>query len=254
MRTNKMSKVLMLAAGSVALLAAQEASATITLYSNMVAYSPSAGDRSIYGPHTGPGLGGAILDDCLIPNVINPGLDPIQVTNVTFGILRDPGAPGVTIEGVYASTTTPANPNDFPIMNNPVTAFGSATLLPYTGATTSMVFVNIPCNFTITPNFTDQPGYGELAIGLNLSNSGLGNNWQVALPGQGDANVDGAWDYSYALNANSAYALNDPNPPFNPIYTTFAMSVVGNVVPEPGAIGMLAGGAMMLLGRRPRRK
>jgi hypothetical protein len=208
------------------------------LYSNLAPNANLVGDYSIHGTN------GAILDDVLIDNFVNNPTNQtaVQVSSVTVGILRDPGAAAATVTGYYGSTTTPANPNDFPILNNPQTQFGTVSIPAFAGASQTIeLYTIVPTTpFTVALNLTDQPTFSEFAIGLRFSTP-TGNGWAVAVPDSPDANLDGAWDANLINNTNAAYSLD-----FNgePLYTTFMLEVNGVIVPEP----MTAAGGALLLG------
>jgi hypothetical protein len=216
------------------------------LYSNLVP------DPNLRGDHSVNNANGAILDDVLVDNFINNTTNEnfAQVSSVTVGILRDPGAGATTLTGYYGTTTTPVNPNDFPILNNPQTAFGTINVPAFAGSTQTVEFYTItPASpFVVPLNLTDQPTFSEFAIGLQFSNN-TGNGWAVAQTDMPDANLDGAWDANLENTTNAAYAQE-----FNgePIYTTFALEVNGVAVPEPATAGFVAVVAGLLLGRRNR--
>jgi len=231
--------------GSLAVLSASSRAAV--LYSNLSPEPSLIGDQSINGPN------GAIFDDVLIDNFINntSNLPQIEVGSVTVGILRQPGAGATTITGYWGTTTTPVNPTQFPILNNPQTSFGSVSIPAFAGATEAVEYFTItPASpFTVQLNLTDQPTFSEFAIGLSFSNT-QANAWAVALPDTPDTNLDGAWDSNLVANTNAAYALEFNG---NPIYTTFALEVNGTIVPEPGSVALVALAGVAIATRRKRR-
>jgi len=227
-----------------AALASQRADA-ITLYSNTL---PASSGAYFRGPPTV-----ANLDDVQVNNIINLSQQPLAVTQVTFGIMRFPSAGAVDITGWWGTTTTTS---DFPSLDAPIHSFGSVSLGAYTGSITSVVPVTIGNGsttlFTVNPNFTDSPGFGEFAVGLQFSNNDTGNNWALAeyVPVVSPQNLDGAWEYTFATNTSTAYALEDPDTQ-EPFYTAYYLNIQGNVVPEPASsLAVAAAGLALLVPRR----
>jgi hypothetical protein len=195
--------------------------ARASTYSNMSPYLPVTGDQSASG------TGGIIFDDVPIPAAVNPGGGAITINSLTFGILRDPGAPALTLTA-YAATPQPGSTSPFhgqlagfPWINSTVSNLGTISVGSYNGASAVVpVTLNLATPIAVTPNTVDQVGYYEIAIGLKFSSTASQNSWAVAVPSATDANWDGAWDFNGTNGA--AYALSDPT---GPIYTTFALTV-----------------------------
>src|SRR5207249_2646316 len=80
-----------------------------TGYSNQTPIVPLTGDQSIFG------TGGAIFDDALISGEMNPTGAPIQVTSITFGLVRDRNAPSMALSA-YCGTPTTTSP--YPVLNS----------------------------------------------------------------------------------------------------------------------------------------
>jgi hypothetical protein len=241
--SKRMIKTTLMMAGAVGVLAVSQSKAVV-LYSNLVPTAELRGDQSINGP------AGAILDDVLIDNTINnvSNLGYAQIDSVVVGLVRGVGAGPVDLTGYYGTTTTPLNPNAFPVLNEPQTAFGTVSVPAYTGLTKGVEYYTITPSspFIVALNLTDQPTFSEFALGLNFSNQNP-NGWVVANNNAPDTNLDGAWDSNLGASTNSSYSLQFQG---NPIYTTVALQVNGSVVPEPAGVGLIASGFALMLRRR----
>jgi len=218
----------------------------VILYSNLVPQAQLSGDQSVNG------TSGAIFDDVLVDNltVNTSNQNYAVIQSITVGILRNVGAGGVTVTAYRGTTTTPGNVNDFPILDDPQSAFGSVVLAPYAALAKGVEYYTItPATPLVVPlNLTDQPTFSEFAIGLSFSNQSA-NGWALAQTNLPDTNLDGAWDSDLLSQTNSNYALDNNG---NPIQTTFALEING-YVPEPaGAMGTLIFGGIAAISRRKR--
>ena len=113
-----------------------------------------------------------------------------------------------------------------------------------------MVSVTFANPFNTGPlNTTQDPGgFSFFNLGLTFDNTDGRNGWEVA---DHPNNLDLLWDYKAPTNLDEFTFGTDANG--DPVIGTMAIQVIGAVVPEPGTIGLLLGGAGLLLRRRARR-
>jgi hypothetical protein len=135
-------------------------------------------------------------------------------------------------------------------LDNPQTAFGSVAVPAFLGGAKAVEYYTITPGspFMVPLNLTDQPTFSEFAIGLHFSNQGP-SAWALAVNDLPDTNLDGAWDSDLVNAVNASYSLQFGG---NPIYTTFALEVNGQVFPEPSALGAISVGFAGIFSRRRR--
>jgi hypothetical protein len=194
-----------------------------------------------------PGLAGdardvdlAIFDD-VVTDIPNPFHLPIAVTRVTYGIVRQVGAPAISVTGYYATTT---NAPEFPLLNVPVGLIDEVALPEFGESDPAVVNVSmgngIDTLFSIQPDYGDplRPGSGEFAIGLQFSELDFENPisfWGIVDPTLVNGNpFPDAWEFDFALNEGFRYGIEDIN-------TTFLVTIEGQLVPEPTSLALLGG-------------
>jgi hypothetical protein len=196
----------------------------------------------------------AILDDIEINQaLINPFHLPMNITRVTFGIVQFPGATPVSITGYYSTTSPDADNDGFPEVDSPIHSFGTADIPEFNGndpaVYNAVIGDGLSTLFTITPNFTNLPGYGQFALGLSFSDTDTQNIWGVVDPNaKTDNSLVQAWFYDFGSAEGFSYQLTDEFD--QPIDTTFLVTIEGSLVPEPATLALAAPGALILLRRR----
>ncbi|HTL31321.1 MAG TPA: hypothetical protein VL282_18960 [Tepidisphaeraceae bacterium] len=237
-------------------------------------------DNPVYENNDATGID---LDNVVIPTA-SAG-DSLQVTQVTFQLLRRDGSPLTTLSAFYQTIATDRlSPGGAPTLNNPPTQFGSAQLsaIPSNGTATPTVSTEtatigdgVNILFTLAANqlnFTDPAlaavTGGEFAIGFTLNDNGAvdsrGNvpfqGVQLAKPDAGFQNPDESFFYTSSQSgAFTFFASNDVNNGAG-FYMTLSGNVVDGslvhelIVPEPATISLAALGGILLLARRASRK
>jgi hypothetical protein len=212
------------------LLACCCAHAASFVYLNNQPTSPNPSDQLYYlPPDNGTPNKNILFDDFLVPNSANPFQTPLAITKVTIGMTRSFGAPATTVKAYWTTLTTNTNQPDEPILNGPPAQFGSTIslgpntvpndifqLLTFGDGTTPL--------FIARPNFTTSPGFGALAIGIQLSSASLLQGWTISTgPGP---NIDALWDYDPNFNFPTIFTY-----PL-PLMGTQYMRVEGYSLPE----------------------
>ena len=191
--------------------------------------------------HATSGLTGSqayiLVDDVLIPTQRDPLDLPVAITQITVLVSAAPAA-----SGQFSMW-------DFPVqVNGQVVSPG---LPPTLIATTQHTFTNpfeqvsfgngSTTLFTVTPNFTADPGYGLIYLGLSAS-ADIVADWQWA--NGPDFNLPTA--YLYNIPAGQIF-LNTSQPGFPP-NVSYDLLVQGQAVPEPAPLISLSTGLFGLVG------
>jgi hypothetical protein len=196
-----------------------------TIYSNTIlsgaASGLTGGDRTIQ------------IDDVLVPSSRDPSHLPLAIASITVDLSAAPGQ-----SGRFSIHLFPVKPDGTPAPN-PVlldTAF-----VTFTGPFQLVTFGSGSGTlFTVSPDFTAQPGFGLFYIGLEATSIPAADWLWANGP---DANLPTA--YLDNITAGQIFLNTSPGPPFPP-NVSFYMQIEGVPVPEPASI-MLFGTAMFVL-------
>ena len=174
------------------------------------------------------------IDDVLVPSSRDPLNLPLAINSITVDLQAGPGQSGMFSLYVFPvqSDGTPA-PNPVLIDTASVTFTSPFQLVTFGTGSGPL--------FTVDPDFSAQPGFGLIYIGLEASAIPAANWLWANGP---DANLPTA--YLDNVTAGQIFLNTSPGPPFPP-NVSFYVKVDGAPVPEPASILLLAT-AMFVLG------
>lgn len=191
-----------------------------------------------------------VYDDVNVATAQNPLSQPLRITRVTVGMRRAADAPAVSVSAYWTTGSFLGTPT---LGTDNLIGSQALALRAGTGFVTELVTFNT--NFVVTPNFVDQPGFGQFFIGVNISNnvtSGLGTTgptgWRIT-SGAGMSEdrflmrdfvagpVTGPWNFGGTTTPGSFY-----------------IALEGQPVPEPASMVALGLGIMGIFSRKRRQK
>lgn len=205
----------------------------------------------------------------------------VEVTRLTFGILRTANAPAVDFD-IYWSNMVPDNgmnrgTNAAPTWDSPVNDPGTANFvqrvsLPANGGTGTLQTISVgngtdvlfttgvldqstaDAQTTDGTNFTfpvgTHPGYGYFFVGMKISTDLEQNLWVIASdPNNLTFVTDDYQDGDPSTIDNFIFGFDDADAL---IKGTMSMKIEGNLVPEPASLATVGLAGLALLARRRR--
>lgn len=191
------------------------------------------------------------FDDVLIDNALfNPAQQPINVTRIKFGVIQLQNGVGTTVDAYWGTVTTNPTSGEPAILDNASVAhIGQETIVPSVAGGLFEVEFGDGVNtlFTVNPNFTDVPGFGEFIVGLRFSDTTGDNGWLASSgPDTGTFNI---YDHFPNIPATDVFFLEDDVALYVKIEGTPAVVEI----PEPISAGVVSLGGLALMCRRTRK-
>lgn len=213
----------------------------------IVLYDSSVQTGSRFIPGTGAsGQQNVAFDDVNVADALNPLQQALQITSVTVGMRRAADAPanGINVYWADGEFGTPSL--------GPANFIGSAALPALANAGFTTELYTFSTNFTVTPNFSANAGFGQFFIGLSIDNqntspSGVTNptGWRITT---GPSFSEDRFLMTDGVNGPLSGPWNFGGPPAVP--GTFYIVIEGQPVPEPATMAVLGAGALALIRRR----
>jgi hypothetical protein len=201
-----------------------------TLYENTIDTGATTG---FGGPNNN-----ILIDDVLVPAARNPLNRPLAITSVTVLVS------GTSADDVLSLWSYPVQADGSPGLDRALVATAQVTFdtffkqVTFGGGSTPL--------FTITPDFTDEPGFGLFYIGLGSSELA---GWQWA--DGPDANRATAFNHN--LDVNTIFLNTSPGPPF-PSHRSQFVEIQGSPIPEPATLTLLTAGLLVGFAKSRSRK
>lgn len=245
-------------AGSLAclLFTATTANAIIVHTANVETGSRlNASQSGIFGAGTLADNTRVLYDDVPIQAALVGAATSLDVTRITVGIRQLANAPATDVSLFWSTFTTTVvapdsnldTPGNFVATQPLAGSLVAVTSLMTFGDGITTMF-NAPLNTTLFAG-----GIGAFSVGLRFSNTSNLNGWRVATPAPTFLNSGTGWIHDAAgtlgIAGNPAEVTFNLGAPPNPP-ATFYLIVEGNLVPEPGSLGLLTLGALAIVRRR----
>lgn len=241
-------------------------------------YNPLDGAPIGYNVNSVPGATADILWDDAPINVGSMTNPFVQVTRLTFDILRVANAGAVNIDIYWTNMVPDAGlnrgtstfPQDTPVDDPGSPVFVQTISLGVNGASavrqlvtvgngTDVLFTTGVLNTTTADAATTNgveftyplgthPGYGYFMLGMKMSNTTENNTWVVA---SNPNNLFWVWDdFQDDLPSTIDEFYFGPDAAGDNMLGTMSMKIEGNLVPEPASLATLGLVAVGLLARR----